>query len=138
MKYFICSLGEIQLGIPAQQTERIVPSSQVQTAEIKTEFKIEEKSESDAKALISLPDLFRLKDRAAPHGLILKADKPVKTVLLTPRIEIEIEIPEESIHALPEALIDLRRYLRGAYFTDETVILILDPEKLTESMRRSQ
>ena len=124
MKYFICALDGMQrnsaiyLGISAEQTERIIPAGEIQADE----------------AAISLPELFQLKDRNAPHGLILKPACAVKTVLLAPRIEDEMEIAEESIHQLPQALSAMHQYFRGAYFTGNSLILILDPEKLVEGL----
>ena len=130
MKYFICTLDRIHnnsmccLGIPAEKTERIIPASRVQTAVYETE---------NEEAFISLPALFELKDKAAPHGLVLKPGRassgPVK-VLLTPRINTEMEIPEVNIHRLPESLADMLVFFRGLCFVEQNMILILDPEKL--------
>lgn len=125
MKYFICNLEGTSLGIPAEQTGRVISAPRLQAAVYETE---------NHEAFISLPVLFRLKDITAPHGIILKTSErekeQIKTVLLTPRIDIELEIPEENIHALPEALQGPFQYFRGVYFADKNVILILDPEKL--------
>ena len=122
MKCFICALDGIQnnstsyLGIPAEQTERIISADQLTD-----------------EASISLPQLFQLKDRDTPHGLVLKAALPKKITLLTPKIENELEIPEENMHGLPDALAEMHKYFTGVYFSDSGVILILDPEKLVES-----
>jgi hypothetical protein len=140
MKYFICPLsdhsrvaGKIHLGIPAERTERIIQVTRPQTAVYET---------GDHEAFISLPALFQLKDASAPHGLVLKtgctekkSPAAIQTVLLTPRIDIDLEIPEEKIHRLPEALSPLFHYLRGVYFDGQNMILILDPEKLKEGMQ---
>jgi len=127
LKYFICALGKINIGIPAQQTERIIQVAQTQDSVYETNF-------------ISLPELLRQKDSATPHGIILKCsagetvpEKAAKTVLLTPRIDAELEIPEENIYSLPKAMHGLYRHFRGAYCTDRNVILILAPEKLIEN-----
>jgi hypothetical protein len=120
LRYFICALDKINLGIPAEQTERIIPVTRVQDAIRETE---------NQEVFISLPALFQQKD-AAPHGLVLKSKTAVKTVLLTPRIDVELEIPEESIHSLPQALAGAFGNFRGAYCTDQNVILILNPEKI--------
>jgi hypothetical protein len=124
LKYFICALDKINLGIPAERTERIIPVARAQSAVRETE---------NQEVFISLPALFRQKDTAgsAPHGLVLKSS--VKTVLLTPRIDVELEIPEDEIHSLPQALAGAFRYFRGAYCKGESLVLILDPEKLMES-----
>jgi chemotaxis signal transduction protein len=81
---------------------------------------------------ISLPALLRQKDCPAPHGIVLKS-AATKTTLLTPRIDAELEIPEEKIHSLPKAMHGAYRFFRGAYCMDRNVILILAPEKLLES-----
>ena len=128
MKYFICALDEIDIGIPAEKTERIIPANRVQNAVCETEA---------GTSYISLPLVLMQKNSAAPHGIVLKpsaAQAAQKTVLLTPRIEKEEEIPEEDIHSLPESLAGLRGFFRGAHFTKENVILILNTEKLTESI----
>jgi len=125
LKYFICALDKVNLGIPAEQTERIIQATRVQDAICETE---------NQEVFISLPVLLRQEGSAAPHGIVLKSktgnSSSVKTVLLTPRIDVELEIPEENIHSLPEALGGLFRYFRGAYCTDQNMILILNPEKL--------
>jgi chemotaxis signal transduction protein len=121
LKYFICALEQTNLGIPAEQTERIIPVTRVQDAVREIE---------NHEVFISLPALLRLKG-AAPHGIVLKPNvSAVKTTLLTPRIDAELEIPEEKIYSLPEILNGLFKYFRGAYCTDKNLILILDPEKL--------
>jgi hypothetical protein len=166
VKYFICALegtpfterkevttagtlpGNVHLGIPAERTERIISMTRIQTAIYVIE---------NQEAFISLPCLFRLKDVLAPHGIILKTDKSdipinkssdisidkhIKTILLTPKIDIELEIPEESIHRMPESFAGLFRCFKGAYFTaagtGQSVILLLDPEKIVESIHNDQ
>ena len=155
MKYFICALegtpfterkevtpagqlpGNVHLGIPAEQTERIISMTRIQTAIYEIE---------NQEAFISLPCLFKLKDALAPHGIVLKTDnptdKPIKTILLTPKIDIELEIPEENIHRMPESFAGLFRCFKGACFTaagtDQSVILLLDPEKIVESIHNDQ
>jgi len=122
-KYFICALGGINLGIPAEQTERIVSVTRKQDAVCETE---------NQESFISLPALLRQKDKTAPHGIVLKpaGGQATKTTLLTPKIDAEIEIPEENIHGLPRAMDGAYKYFKGAYCADKKVILILNPEKL--------
>jgi hypothetical protein len=155
VKFFICTLevgahterkevtpvqlpGSVQLGIPAEWTERIISITRIQTVI----YEIENKE-----AFISLPCLFNLKDVLASHGIVLKNekltnksnDKSSKIILLTPKIDIELEIPEENIHRMPESFAGLFRCFKGAYFTaagtDQSVVLLLDPEKIVESIR---
>ena len=131
MKYFICALdtssGRFNLGIPAEQTERIVSVTRTQDVICETE---------NQETFISLPALLRQKDKAAPHGVVLKQragqapDK--KIILLTPKIDVELEIPEENIRGLPRAMDGAYRNFRGAYCADKNIILILAPEKLLE------
>jgi chemotaxis signal transduction protein len=109
------------VGIPAEQTEKIISVSRTQTAVRETE---------NGETFISLPALFRLND-SAPHGVVLKNQTP-KTVLLTPKIDIDLEIPEENMGSLPESFSGWSRYFRGACFNEHNMILILDPEKLKE------
>jgi hypothetical protein len=129
LKYFICALDTINLGIPAEQTERIIPVTRVQDTVCETE---------NQEIFISLPVLLRQKDSAAPHGVVLKSNagepSAVKTVILTPRIDVEMEIPEEDIYSLPEALDGVFKFFRGAYCTGQNVILILNTEGV---LRRS-
>ena len=126
MKYFICALDTLTLGIPAEQTERIIPVTRVQTSVTENE---------NGQAFISIPALFKQKENSAPHGLVLKS-APSKTVLLTPRIDIDLEIPEESIRPLPETFSGLYPFIRGVFFTgnSEKMILIFDPKKLMENL----
>ena len=133
MKYFICALGStlsrINLGIPAEQTERIVSVTRIQDAVCETE---------NQEVFISLPALLKQKGRSAPHGIVLKphVSQPPdtkKTILLTPKIDAELDIPEEDIHSLPRAMNGgVYRHFRGAYCNEKNVILILNPEKLRE------
>ena len=129
MKYFICALGRISLGIPSEQTERIISVTRMQDAVCETE---------NQEVFISLPALLRQKETAAPHGIVLKpgaGQAPVntaKTTLLTPKIDAELEILEENIRSLPRVMGGSYRYFRGAYCTDKNVILILNPQKLLE------
>jgi hypothetical protein len=126
LRYFICALGKINVGIPAEQTERIIQVTRKQDAIRETE---------NQEVFISLPALFQQKDSGVPHGVVLKSNSAVKTVLLAPRIDVELEIPEEGIHSLPKALTGAFRNFRGAYCTDQNVILILDIEKIMEVCR---
>ena len=116
-------MGKIHLGIPAERTERIITVTRNQTAVYETE---------NGEAFISLPALLKL-DVSAPHGLILKnhAVEAVRTVLLSPQIDVDLEIPEEEIRQLPKAIAGLFWYIRGVYFDDQNAIFILNPEKLT-------
>ena len=124
--------SRINLGIPAEQTERIVSVTRIQDAVCETE---------NQEVFISLPALLKQKDTAAPHGIVLKPPVPgsqsvvtsTKTILLTPKIDSELEIPEEDIHSLPRAMDGgAYRHFRGAYCTDTSIILILNPEKFRE------
>ncbi|MCL1927367.1 MAG: hypothetical protein FWG07_01050 [Treponema sp.] len=159
MRYFICTLDKINLGIPAERTERIIPVTRIQTAVFETE---NDNDNDNRKAFISLPLLFLQNDSVTPHahtalsgeltsnslcspvtapwpegmhGVVLKANdgtETPKTVLLTPRIDIDLEIPEEDIHSLPEAFVGFFRYFKGVYFTEDRIILILNIKKLME------
>jgi hypothetical protein len=121
------------VGIPAEQTEKIISVNRAQTAISESE---------NGETFISLPALFRLNENA-PNGVVLKpaasqeATAP-KTILLTPKIDIDLEIPEENMGSLPESFSGWFRYFRGACFNDHNVILILDPEKLKEVVGMSK
>ena len=136
MNYFICELDIIYLGVPAEQIRRIIPVTRFQTNVLETE---------NEEAFISVPALFHPKAECtqdnAVHGLILKngltaCDFSGKTILLAPKIDIDMEIPEEKIFRLPEAFTGVFSFLRGAHFTDDyKMILILDTEKLTANIK---
>jgi hypothetical protein len=88
----------------------------------------------NGEAFISLPALFGLEE-SAPNGVVLKTTaskgaETQKTVLLTPKIDIDLEIPEENIRSLPEAFSGRFRYFRGACFNGQDIILIIDLDKL--------
>ena len=128
-KYFICALGKINIGIPSEMTERIIAVTRIQGAVCDTE---------NHEVFISLPALMRQKETSTPHGIVLKplvhVSKPVNaTTLLTPKIDAEIEIPQEDIRSLPKTLGGVYRHFKGAYCSGKNVILILNPEKLLES-----
>jgi hypothetical protein len=125
------ALGKINIGIPAEMTERIISVTRIQSAVCETE---------NQEVFISLPALLRQKETAAPHGIVLKplvlesqsVVTTAKTTLLTPRIDAELEIPEENIRSLPRAMGGVYRYFGGAYCADKNVILIFNPKKLLE------
>jgi len=125
MKYFICSLGRINLGIPAGQTERIVSVNRIQDSVCET---------VNQEIFISLPALLGQEDRSAPHGIVLKttAGQTAKKTLLTPKIDVELDIPEEDIRSLPRVMDRRYRHFRGAYCAGTSIILILNLEKLQE------
>jgi hypothetical protein len=111
-------------------TERIVAVTRIQGAVCETE---------NQETFISLPALMRQKETSAPHGIILKplvleSQPVVKTTLLTPKVDAEMEIPEEGIHSLPKAMNGMYKHFRGAYCTGQNVILILNPQKLLEGI----
>jgi hypothetical protein len=128
MKYFLCAFDAVYLGIQSNRVERVVSVSATQAHGDSTE-------ENDTH--ISLPPLLGRADLPAPHGIILKpqSDKR-KITLLAPPLDIDVEIPDESVFAVPHALKDFLRYLSGACFfkkdKEERLVLILDLEKLTE------
>ena len=149
------------MGIPSEQIQRIIPVTRAQTKVFETE---------NEDAFISIPALFHKKgaatvrpfgpfaDRmdsmganapgvvhAAPHALVLKSKSAAfnwtgSTMLLSPKIDVELEIPEEKIRALPKAFAGLFSFFRGACFADGSynMIFILDLEKLiTNSITES-
>ena len=139
MKYFICTLDKIQIGIMAQKTERIIMSPRTMSSVFETQTI----NDGETEVFVSLPGLFLLQDSAAPHTIVLKTSLPastdikVKIFLLTPQIENEIDIPEENIHQLPQALADLHGYSKGVYFhnhTIQTMTIILNIDKILEKL----
>ena len=128
MKYFLCALNTVYLGLPSENTERIVSMSRMQSSVCATEGN---------DVYISLPLLFKCADLAAPHGIVLKGkNEERKTTLLTPPLDIDIEIPTEDIYSIPKAFSIILRYCRGACFInkagEERLIFILDIDKIIE------
>jgi len=128
VRYFVCAVEKVSLAIPADQIERIIPAARVQTRVYETE---------NDEAFISVPALLKQADLAAPHGLVLKsgsAGSGTKIILLTPKIDTDLEIPEESIRGLPGVFTGVFSFFSGAYFNGgPNVILILDPRKLVKA-----
>ena len=123
MKYFICNIDNNSSGfaIPSEYIERIIPSERKSTSVFETE---------DKDIFISIPRLLRLKENAAPHGLVLKTTGSKKILLLTPKIYEELEIPEEEIKDLPITLKELLVFFKGVCFIDQKLVFILEPNKL--------
>ena len=126
MKYFICSFGAISLGLPSEQTERIISIDRIQTNVYET---------GENETFISIPALLRQKDTASPHGLVLKSLNSI--ILLTPKIDVELDIPQEKITKLPEVFTGVFSFFSGACFLDGDsercdLLLLLDPKKITE------
>jgi hypothetical protein len=110
------------LGIPAETTGRIIPAPRTQ----KTLYESE-----GEETFISLPVLFRKNAVPAPHGMVLKKNH---IVLLTPRIETDLEIPQDDIHLLPALLGEKLSCFGGACFNKEKFILLLDTENLVKAL----
>ena len=130
MKYFICALNTFNLGIPADLTGRIINAERTQTDIFETEDDI---------AFVSIPALFRQKNSTL-HGLVLKTGAvickwPGSIILLTPRIEIDLEILDEEIRPLPDSFSGAFFFVKGAFFSaGQNMIMIIDPEKLLEKI----
>jgi hypothetical protein len=139
VKYFICALDKVNLGIPSEQTERIIPCSREQTSV----YAAENQPSGTEEAFISLPALLG-DTTAVRNGLVLKSggeasQATIKTILLTPKIDIDLEIPDESIYRLPDAFVGRFSFFTGASFaagstadSGQNLILILNPQKLKE------
>jgi len=112
----------IRFGIPAESTDRIIQLSRTQNSPCEI---------TDNDAYISLPAMFR-QNFSTPHGLILKltVSPGKKITLLTPKIEKDMEIPEDNIHELPAMLSGPFVYFKGVFFNEDKPVFILDPEKL--------
>ncbi|MDR1143318.1 MAG: hypothetical protein LBK77_03750 [Spirochaetaceae bacterium] len=125
MKFFICSLEGILLGIPAGDTERIIPAPRVQENFFETD--------KDG-GYISLPALFK-KSFPAPHGMILKTGDPSRRlVLLVPRIDTDLDVPGDRIRGMPAVLAGVFPCFREACFLGEDMILLLQTGKLAEAV----
>ena len=126
MKYFLCALNTVYLGIPSEYTERIISVSRMQSSVCET----------DAQDIfISLPLLFRCADLPTPHGIVLKTvSEERKTILLVPPLDIDLEIPAEDIFSVPRAFSELLRYCNGSCFINigrqERLVFTLDIKKI--------
>ena len=146
MKYFICTFGQICLGFPAQQTARIIQIDRMQRNICET---------SGRETFISLPALLRENDTSAPYGLVLKSSDAAagcEVILLTPKIDIELDIPQERISRLPDVYAGVFSFFSGAFFSDSAsagessepevqgfeygLILLLNLEKITELLTK--
>jgi hypothetical protein len=119
MKFFMCALDTMVLGIPSAAAVRIIPAPRTQ--DVLCELEGDD-------LFISLPVLFGKNSVPAPHGVILKGQK--QTILLVPRIETDIDIPDEKIQTLPALIGERLSWLNGAYFTKSALVLLLDTENL--------
>ena len=132
-------MDKIQIGIMAQKTEKIIQS----TRTMNSVFETQSINDNEMEVFVSLPALFMMQDTIAPHTLVLKtifmpsSELKVKIFILTPKIENELEIPEETIYQLPKVFADLHGYSKGIYFnnqTTQTMTLILNIEKFLEML----
>ncbi|MCL2833590.1 MAG: hypothetical protein FWD78_10510 [Treponema sp.] len=123
MKYFVCSLTGINLGIPAEKIGRISDADLTQKKIIET---------INEETVILIPALFGQAETAAPHALHLKNNLS-GTILLTPKIDIDLEIPDSEIKRLPAAFAGVYTYISGVCFESSGgMVLILNPDKLAE------
>ena len=119
MKYFLCAIDNICLGIPQDNSAHIISSSAIE----------------DNDLIISLPQLMNCPNILTPHGIVLKpVNSNRKTILLTPPIDIEIDIPDEDIHDTPRAIAKILPFCNGAcfikYTNGENLIFTLDIMKI--------
>jgi hypothetical protein len=127
MRYFICTFDMINFGIPAESTEHIIQLSRKQNSLYET---------TDSDVFISLPALFRQYD-TTPHGLVLKLPESTngvtrKITLLTPKIEKDLEIPDDNVHQLPQLFSGPFIFFKGMFFNEGNMVFVLNPEKLKE------
>ena|GEM_PF-3210983 len=136
MKYFICNTennsaltGISLIAIPSEKIEKIY------STEILPEKLI---NKHEGEIHISIPLLLDLKNKIPSHALKIKTIKieekyiAEKAVLLCPKVDIEIDIPDENIQPLPIALKKLFSFFSGAFFEENKLYLILEPEKIME------
>jgi len=118
----------IRFGIPAESTDHIIQLSKTQNSIFET---------TDNEVLISLPALFK-QYITTPHGLVIKfsvSSDDRKITLLTPKIEKDMEIPDENIHHLPQIFLGPFVFFKGVYFNDGKPVFIINTEKLKESIK---
>jgi len=120
MRYFVCAMGGVQLGMPAGFTERIITASGA--------------ARGETESRISLADLFGRKDQDTPHGIVLKSAgiDGEKMILLAPKIEKDIEIEDRDIHGLPDCFSGVYNLMKGVCFNGPDLIFIMDPEKIAK------
>jgi len=151
MRVFLCVFGDFSLAIPIDSVSSI-------TLYHGDTGKIMEKSSENQNTYISLPLLFNYPAEKVKHGIILKnADDEYNTIienrniLLTTEIECETNIPDEKIYSVPVTLKSFQFSLMfsGIIFdsvihrkntaisnTAENIILLLNPEKLVQNIKK--
>jgi hypothetical protein len=152
MRVFLCSYNGFLLAIPMDAVSFITQHQK--KAEKALEYKAQKHN-----TYISLPLLFKQPLLNIRHGIILKAgsndeDNNIienKTILLTTKVECEIEIPEKEIHSIPKTLEVMRFSLlfngiifnshtgnehAVSNFSQEDMILLFNPEKLIKNIKR--
>jgi chemotaxis signal transduction protein len=88
----------------------------------------------DRNFCISLAALCGQKETDAPHGLVLKSGRSPAVVLLTPKIQTDMELPDAELRAFPRSLAAFLRYFRGAFLDASGMILALDPETIIKDI----
>ena len=116
MNYFICSFDKSLLGIPSAKIEKILSFE----------------SSSEIKKQVSIPALFKLNDSKIVHALILKEKD---ALVLCPKIEVEIDVQEDSIKTLPVLLSHRFNCIQGLAFVKDDLVLLLDTDKLLEVVK---
>jgi hypothetical protein len=107
MKWFVCAFDGVSLGVPADRIERL--------------FIAPPQNEGG----LSLSAFFR-SPVPAPHAASLK---PGGRILFLPRIDIDLDIPDAEIHAMPAAF-GKNSPFAGACFRDGGLILLLNMEEI--------
>jgi hypothetical protein len=127
MKYFVCTLGgagEILLGFPSVLAAEFIALRRSQSA-------LFERDKSEC--FFSMPVLFGKPAVPTVHGIVLKGCRE-RTIALAPRIDTDMDIPEEAVHPLPALIGDTLPFVRGVAFIGDALILLVNPDTLLEEI----
>jgi len=144
MRVFLCAFGDFALAIPMSCVSALTNLS-ANTAQREAVAHDGE----NGNTYISLPKLFGLPPENIRHGVVMNrpdgetggGDKN-KTVLLSPEIVREIDIPDEQIFPLPKVLdgTHFSELFSGVQLAEKPVllnpVLVLDPERLARYVKK--
>jgi hypothetical protein len=153
MRVFLCVCGGFTVAIPTDSVSSLMLYAEEAAQMVKY-------NEQNRNTYISLPLLLKIPPEQIQHGIVLKKpdsgddDTTImedRTILLTTRIDCEIDISEGEIYPIPKAFSRMRfsMLFSGILFssrlypdhelldTEDTPVFILNPGQLVQSIKEA-
>ncbi|MCL2599799.1 MAG: hypothetical protein FWD88_01260 [Treponema sp.] len=146
MRVFLCAFGNFALAVPMNSVSSLANLADLPEEHGAVARDAVAHDPENRGTYVSLPLLFGLPPENIKHGIVLKnpdsGDGENRTILFSPEIVREIEIPDDEIYPMPKVLDGTRfsMLFAGIRLSDVPVlrnpVLLLDPERLALFVRK--